>query len=215
MAIVWVEGAVIDRETERRHELDAALLGIEASAHGLRDAWSALNTAQVNQLAQAMVHEVRRVRSLLDDRIIELSDFDLAAAVSTAVTTARACGQQIDCALPAGLVVHGCSESATQVVVGLLDNARLHAAGSRVQLHAAINGDAVTLLVQDRGPGIPRRLRAGVFDRGVRGARSTGSGLGLSIARRLMADQGGLITARRRLGGGTTFVLTFRRAGAG
>jgi signal transduction histidine kinase len=43
----------------------------------------------------------------------------------------------------------------------------------------------------------------------VRGDDSTGSGLGLCVARRLMAEQGGTIEVHSRPGGGASFVLSF------
>jgi signal transduction histidine kinase len=113
--------------------------------------------------------------------------------------------------VPSGIAVDGEPDSAAEVVLALLDNARRHAAGSPVTVRAAVIGDAVELYVEDRGSGIPRRLRECIFDRGVRGGESDGSGLGLYIARRLMSEQGGSITVRSRRGGGTSFMLRFQR----
>jgi signal transduction histidine kinase len=56
--------------------------------------------------------------------------------------------------------------------------------------------------VRDTGPGIPPDLLPHVFDRFARGAASTGSGLGLSIARGLVDLHGGTISAASPPGGG-------------
>ena len=62
----------------------------------------------------------------------------------------------------------------------------------------------------DCDPPVPPRHHV---ERGVGGDASRGSGLGLVIARRVMEDQGGTITARCRPGGGASFVLYFRHPG--
>ena len=95
--------------------------------------------------------------------------------------------------------------------MALLDNVRRHAPSSPVDVRVAVLDDAVDVFVEDRGPGIPALLRRDVFEWGACGDESSGSGLGLHIARGLMATQGGSISVRSRRGGGTTFVLRFRR----
>jgi len=80
-----------------------------------------------------------------------------------------------------------------QTLLNLVDNAIKYAAPGRC-LRVVLSGR--TLKVADEGPGIPRALREKIFDRFYRvdeslTARQPGSGLGLTIARRLMRDQGG------------------------
>ena len=113
--------------------------------------------------------------------------------------------------LPPGVEVEGRRDSAAQVLVALLDNVRRHASLSPVEVRVAVLDDAVVVFVEDRGPGIPALLRRDVFEWGVCGEQSSGSGLGLHVAHRLMAEQGGSIAVRPRRGGGTSFVLRFRR----
>ena len=125
---------------------------------------------------------------------------------------ARASGLEVVSSLPRGIVVQGRPDSTAQVVVALLDNARQHAPGSPVEVRAESRCDVATVFVEDRGPGIPARSAPErIFGRGVRGSDSGGSGLGLYIARRVMAEQGGSIDVSARPGGGTSFVLRFRR----
>ena len=64
--------------------------------------------------------------------------------------------------------------------------------------------------MEDSGPGIPERERAAVFERGVRGSTSVGvdgTGLGLFVSRRLMAEQHGNLRLRSGAAGGACFVL--------
>jgi signal transduction histidine kinase len=92
-------------------------------------------------------------------------------------------------------------------VFTLLDNARVHAAESAVDLRVTCGKGTTALFVEDRGPGVPRVDCEEIFHRGWRGARSPGSGLGLFIARRLVLQQGGSLLVEPRPGGGASFVV--------
>jgi signal transduction histidine kinase len=201
----------VEREIEeQRHEVRAALFGIEATADGLHRRRNDLTDGQFDELTLAIVAEVRRLRTLLEGRQRASGTFDLATAIGPVIATARAAGQEVHVSVPRGIIVEGCRDSTAQVVLALLDNARHHAGSTPVDVRTEVGRDAVTLRVEDRGPGIGDRLDAEVFERGVCGDGG-GSGLGLFIARRLMVEQGGSIAVRRRPGGGASFVLRFRR----
>jgi two-component system OmpR family sensor kinase len=194
---------------ERDHELRAALYGMEALARGLCDHREHLANERVDELMTGLVAEIRRVRALVAGQVGTPRTFDLRAAILPVITCAQASGADVRCSIPVGVEVVGRRNCTAQVVLGLLDNARQHAPSSSVELRVVELGDAVELYVEDCGPGIPESLRGQVFERGVRGANSTGSGLGLCVARRLMAEQGGTIDVCSRSGGGTSFVLRF------
>ena len=63
-------------------------------------------------------------------------------------------------------------------------------------------GDRVVVRVLDRGAGIPAANRARVFDPFFT-TKSTGSGVGLTIARRFIEAAGGRMELLARPGGGT------------
>jgi signal transduction histidine kinase len=64
--------------------------------------------------------------------------------------------------------------------------------------------------VTDTGPGIPEEFRDKIFERFWRGEHSqSGAGLGLSIARRVMALLGGTVSVSESPEGGTVFSLKF------
>ncbi|MBX3133481.1 MAG: PAS domain-containing protein [Gemmatimonadaceae bacterium] len=98
-----------------------------------------------------------------------------------------------------------------EVLLNLLENARL--AGARrvtLQVAAGVGGGAL-LRVLDDGSGIPPHLVARIFDPHF-STRTSGSGLGLAISRRLIDSWGGSIEAENRPGGGAQ--LTVRLAPA-
>jgi two-component system OmpR family sensor kinase len=198
-----------DGGNERDHELRAALYGMEALARGLCDHRDQLPSGQVDELLKGLVAEIRRVRALVAGRVGRPRTFDLADAIGPVISCARASGLEVRSVIPPGTDVMGRRNCTAQVVLALLDNARKHAPGSTVTLRVGELDGAVALYVEDRGPGIPAALREQVFERGARGDGSAGSGLGLCVAKRLMAEQGGTIECRSRRGGGASFVLRF------
>jgi signal transduction histidine kinase len=69
---------------------------------------------------------------------------------------------------------------------------------------------AYTVIVADRGPGIPPEIRDRVFERFVRGSDdggNAGAGLGLAIARRIAEVHGGSLELARTGPEGTEFRL--------
>jgi signal transduction histidine kinase len=89
-----------------------------------------------------------------------------------------------------------------QLLVNLVRNALRavqQGAGTRVAMSSRTAGDRVEIGVEDDGPGIARDELARVFDRFYRGRSGrdggSGSGLGLTIARRIVEAAGGEIAA--------------------
>lgn len=84
-----------------------------------------------------------------------------------------------------------------QVVLNLMDNVLKYAGtGEYIQFALAREAQTVVLTICDDGPGIPKDLQEKVFDKFFRAdssltATQPGSGLGLSISRRILRDLGG------------------------
>jgi signal transduction histidine kinase len=98
-----------------------------------------------------------------------------------------------------------------EVLVNLTANALRHTpAGRSVRITGGLepSGKSVVLSVVDSGEGIPPEELPHIFDRFYKSDDSTGSGLGLSIARNLVAAHGGEIHAESAPGEGTTVRFT-------
>lgn len=103
----------------------------------------------------------------------------------------------------------------TVVLDNLLDNASRFAPPGSEVLVALSEGDVDgELSVQDAGPGIQPELANAVFDRFVRGddsrnRSSGGSGIGLSVCRKIMQARGGRIYFDSDVTSGARFVARF------
>ncbi|MBL8848905.1 MAG: HAMP domain-containing histidine kinase, partial [Planctomycetaceae bacterium] len=114
----------------------------------------------------------------------------------------------IETSLPADpLVVSADSEQLRQVLLNLLLNA-LDSLGSggRITVSAAAEPATGQVLLQiaDTGPGIPAAVRDTLFDPFV-SSKPSGTGLGLTICRRIVENHGGTIAAENSPTGGAVF----------
>ncbi|WP_019632843.1 sensor histidine kinase [Actinomadura atramentaria] len=112
--------------------------------------------------------------------------------------------------------VRGDRDRLARALGNLLDNAARHARASvRVLLRVA--GDRAIIEVGDDGPGIPADARDRVFERFVRldDARARddgGAGLGLAIARDVVAARGGTLTVGVAREGGALLTISLPRS---
>lgn len=96
----------------------------------------------------------------------------------------------------------------------LLDNAVRYAPGAPILVRVVSDGDVI-VRVSDRGPGMDEFTAAHAFDRFFRGAdrgEIPGSGLGLSIVRRIVERSGGRVVLDSAPGSGTAIELRLRRS---
>ncbi|MEO7071064.1 MAG: HAMP domain-containing sensor histidine kinase [Nostocoides sp.] len=97
-----------------------------------------------------------------------------------------------------GLFVSATPVALSQVLSTLLENSLAHGRGT-VEVAARRSGPSVIVEVSDQGEGVPATLAPHIFQRSV---STTGSGLGLALARDLAEANGGrleLVSAERAL----------------
>ena len=105
-----------------------------------------------------------------------------------------------------------------EVLVNLVANSLRHTSGAgRVTVSARLETDGrrLQLTVEDNGAGIPAEQLPHIFDRFYKSQSSSGSGLGLTIARHLVEAHGGEIGAESAPGRGTSLRFTLPLAPAG
>ncbi|MEZ4237151.1 MAG: HAMP domain-containing sensor histidine kinase [Myxococcota bacterium] len=133
-------------------------------------------------------------------------------AVHRAVLRERPALDRAGCALQVDLQGGGPASMhlalVTAAVANLLANAAAYAPGAPVAVWLRREGDAVSVGVDDGGPGLPPDERARVLERFQRGAsRRDGLGLGLTLAREIARRHGGELALDRSPLGGLRAVL--------
>jgi signal transduction histidine kinase len=187
----------------------------------------ALEVIERNLRAQAvLVDDLLDVARIATGKLtIEPVPVDLATIVSTAVDDHRLVADAQGVALEGPspgepLIVHGDARLLAQVVANLLTNAlKFTPEGGAVRVALVPESAGVVLEIRDTGDGIAPELLPHVFDRlrqgHARNGRSRGGlGLGLAIAKHLVEEQGGSITAASEGDGrGALFRVTLPRGG--
>ena len=100
-----------------------------------------------------------------------------------------------------------------QVLHNLISNAIKFTQDGTVRVLLGRDGDKVVFQVEDSGPGIPEEMHATIFEKFRQVETSltrthSGTGLGLTLARRLVELMGGTIGIRSEVGVGSTFYFT-------
>jgi signal transduction histidine kinase len=208
------------------HELKTPLSSIRLASETLvRGRYRSQSV--IVQYAELLLNEVSRLTRTIDNllsitRIQEVGGFYLFEPVDplTLVEEAlsrfdlqlREQGFQVQLDLPASLpLVHADRAAILQVLDNLLDNAIRYSTEARfLGISASSSVDCVSILISDKGPGIPSDELPRVFDKFFRGRKTSavGSGLGLAIAKRVLRDHGGTIRIHSMEGFGTTAEIT-------
>ncbi len=108
-------------------------------------------------------------------------------------------------------LIRGDEQRIEQILNNLMSNAlRFTPEGGNINLRIVQEGQFVTFVVEDTGPGIDPQDLPFIFERFYRGNRNLsheGTGLGLAIARHLAVANGGTLEAANRREGGAAFSL--------
>lgn len=209
------------------HELKTPLTSIRLFAEMLSGGRIRDEAARVRYL-DVIVKECGRLTRLVDNvldfgrleqnrRRFELAEADLSTVACEAAESQRSrveeAGMVLTVTPSAAPAIRRIDRDAvSQVVVNLIDNAVKYASsGRQLEVSVAVDG---RVAVADRGPGIAAKHRARIFERFYRcddslTAKSSGSGLGLCIAKRLVEEMGGDLRYEPRPGGGARFVIDF------
>jgi signal transduction histidine kinase len=206
------------------HELRSPLSSIRQTAEVAKAHPGALPEGE---LAEAVLEEAERMQRLVEQLLMltradegaivrHPRDVDLDDLALVEARRVRRTGLEVDVSGVRHGRVSGDEQALAQVVRNLMDNAARHAA-STVTISVEETSDAVEVVVEDDGPGVPDDQRARIFERFVRldeaRARDAGgSGLGLAIVQEIAHAHGGTASASSAAGGGARFVVQLPRA---
>lgn len=209
------------------HDLRTPLNNVRLGANLLRESAGPEVETLVDRIDRSVAHMMRLVEDLLDMVRVEGGNIDLRIAresvadlllAARQMLAAQAEAQRIAlvCApVPASLAVLCDRHRALQILTNLLGNAlKFTPEGGSVTVSAREAGARVEIEVSDTGKGISEADAQNVFVRFFRSDRRgrRGLGLGLYIARGLVAAHGGKMWFESRPGEGSRFFFTLPRA---
>jgi two-component system sensor histidine kinase KdpD len=205
------------------HDLRTPLTAIKVAAGNLQASWP--DEQERRAQSDLIVTEVDRLTRLFGN-ILEMARIDAGAVardtrwVSPAEIVDAALSR-MDSALR-GRSVHVTADGERLVRLDprltaaalwqLLENAAQYSpAGSPIDLQASVTGEGLSIAVRDSGPGILESDLPHVFERFYRGAnvkdRRSGTGMGLAIAKGVLAVERGRIAAENCPDGGVRFTI--------
>jgi len=212
------------------HELRSPLTGVRGFVSTLLNRWDRLNDEQ----KKLMLNTVNADSERLSRLIVELLDvaridtgrlplYPREVAVEPIIDHAAESvrighGREIITRHAEGAAIHADPDKFIQVITNLLENAVRHGDGRitvTTSTHIGEFGDAVRIVVEDEGEGIPEAIRQRAFTKFWRHGESGGSGLGLYIVNGLTRAHEGSVEITDAPGGGARIVLTWPVAPAG
>ncbi|HSN06073.1 MAG TPA: ATP-binding protein [Candidatus Angelobacter sp.] len=183
--------------TEASHQLRTPLTALSLR---LEEILATDDLDVVHAEATAALGQVERLTGVVDEvvgvsrgsRQSARAPIDVDALVASQVTewspAFQAARRRIVRIGSTGLVAVGLPGAQAQALATLIENSLVHGVGATT-IRLRGSGSWVVIEVSDEGPGVPEHLDKTVFERSVSGANS--SGLGLALARTLVAADGG------------------------
>lgn len=206
------------------HDLKTPLTALTVATGNLGD--STLTASEQAEQMQVVKDELRRLNRLFDN-IVDLASVErdamraerewvpVAEIVQAAEHRAAAAlaDRTIDVDDATGAQLVQLDPRLTSAALAhVVENAAVYSPrGTPITVLARLLSDRLIVDVRDRGPGLPAGDLERVFERGYRSSTSRsnpfGSGMGLAIARGLLAIEGGRLSASNHPDGGAVFTL--------
>lgn len=201
------------------HELNNPLFGIVGLGEAIQEEH---DLQRVKTYARDIVAQGRRMAAIIrdftgvagressDQRVAVHLEQELDQALATVQTTTDMRNIAIDKAYAGGLRVLALPDQLRQALANLLTNAVQAMKGvGRLSLTTRVADHVATLSITDSGPGIAKQHLSKIFDPFfTTKGQGEGSGLGLTVARRILRKFGGDVRIESLEGQGTTCLVT-------
>jgi two-component system, OmpR family, sensor histidine kinase KdpD len=218
-----LKSALLDSIT---HDFRTPLTSMKAAVSSLLSAGNPAQ-AQSRELLTIIDEECDRLNRLVEEAgemaKLEAGEFNLQLEpvpigdiiqASLAHCKMALAGRPVNVQINPGLpLVRADLERAKEAMVQLIDNANLYSPKDKpITITAELTGDSVTTSVADQGPGIDDFDQTMIFEKFYRGKDQRylvrGTGMGLPIAKAIIAAQNGTISVTSQLGHGSVFSFT-------
>lgn len=218
-----LKSALLDSIT---HDFRTPLTSMKAAVTGLLTSGNS-NSPQSRELLTIINEECDRLNHLVEEAgemakleagevTLDLAPTPIEEIIDAALAHCKSAlgGHHVIIRVAEGLPpVRADLERAKEALIQLIDNANLYSPKDKpITITAELSGDTVTTSVADRGPGIDDFEQTMIFDKFYRGKDQRylvrGTGMGLPIAKAIIAAQQGSISVTSQLGHGSVFSFT-------
>lgn len=215
--------------TDVAHELRTPLANVSALLENMMEGvWEPTperlrNCYDEVERLSSLVSDLERLRVLEDENLtLEQQPVDLYALAQTAAAGFQAefDAKGLSCVVEGtACVVPGDERKLRQVVINLLSNAvKYTGEGGHIRIQVRDGQDCGILVAEDDGIGIPADDQPLIFERFYRTDRSRdrrtgGTGIGLTIAKSIVAAHGGTIRVDSQEGAGSRFTVSLPKRG--
>ena len=208
------------------HDFRTPLTSIKAAATSLLTA-EKIDAAQLKELLTIINEECDRLNRLVEEAaemsrleagefVLQLAPTPIKDIIDVALTQCKTAlaGRAVQVNVgPNVPPVRADLGRIKEALVQLIDNADIYSPKDQpITISAELTGDMVTTSVADRGPGIDDFEQGMIFDKFYRGKDQrylvSGTGMGLPIAKAIIAAHGGAISVTSQLGHGSVFSFT-------
>ena len=199
------------------HEIKNPLNLISADLHLLRDQPANEYSKELLDEIGRSVKEIDRIIISIQQAVRQESDAHLQPLISL-TEVARRIKARTEKRFPeltleigghlSGIQLRMAEEKLYTIFTNLIDNAaNASQGGGKVALNFEPRENRLLISVEDNGPGIPQDLKPFLFKPMRRGRNSLGTGMGLSIVKTFVTEEGGTITYDDLYPRGTRFLI--------
>jgi signal transduction histidine kinase len=213
------------------HELKTPLAVIQANLDTALDDGD-ISKKELKELLNSSKENVKFMNKLTEDLLllsvleheVESEEVDLKSLFSKLTKEANRMVEKKDIVIDFkdkdkgnNYVVKGNEVLYKRAFMNILENAIKYSEASKIDITLKKNKKSVEVIIKDNGKGIPKEHIGKVFDRFYRidksrSRKTGGSGLGLSIAKKIVESYGGNIKVDSKKDRGTRFVITFYKS---
>lgn len=191
--------------SDASHQLRTPLTALSMR---LEEIMAAAETDEVREEARISLEQVERLVTVVDDllarsrraqggtteavhlhEVVDQQEEEWRPAFAAA-------GRRLEVDVPHDVAVLATPGALAQVLATLIENSLTHGAGTTTVRSRPGTGRSVVVEVADEGPGVSDELAPRIFEREVTSGR--GTGLGLALARDLVAADGGRLELAQR-----------------
>ncbi len=98
-----------------------------------------------------------------------------------------------------------------EVIANLLENSIKHSNATKIKIYPVEEDGFAGICIEDNGVGVPEDMKEEIFKKKVKGKRSSGSGLGLYLVKKIVEKYGGKVEVADSEGGGAKFIVYFEK----